>query len=248
MDNRAPIVNNQGMNRLSFGDERTGRTATAIRIRDQILSGVHAPGSRLNEVQIAADLAISRTKLREAFEQLAADGLVQRIVNRGAFVAQIGAQDLLELYEVREGLETMAARLAAERATATQIRQLQELSQLTEAILAAEPSVPYPRHLDIHAAILASAGNARLAQRVREIHLQLALARSRSGYRPARAKRALVEHTDVVSAIADGDPDRAAASMRSHLRASLRHVQALLARDAESGDPKSTEVAQNHGQ
>ena len=87
-------------------------------LREAIVEGVLAPGSRLSEVQIAKQLNVSRTPMREAFAQLEREGLVTVVARVGAFVRSVTLRDVAEIYRVRIALECLAVQLAAERITA----------------------------------------------------------------------------------------------------------------------------------
>ncbi len=93
-------------------------------LRELILSGELPPGSRLNEVELAASLGISRGPLREAIQRLVAEGLLTLIAHRGAHVRTFHPEELRDLYELREALETHGCKLAATRATEAQLNQL----------------------------------------------------------------------------------------------------------------------------
>src|SRR5271154_560379 len=86
-------------------------------LREQILDGKYEPGSRLNEVEVAEAMGISRGPLREALQRLVAEGLVVVVAHRGAFVRSFSPLELQQMYEFREIVESGAARLAARRAT-----------------------------------------------------------------------------------------------------------------------------------
>src|SRR5262245_61461910 len=105
----------------SFADE------AAKLIRHMILSGHFAPGERLNELQLAGVLQISRSPIREALKALSSVGLVRMVPGRGAFVADYDLATVRHLIEVRLALECAAARLVAERATDEQIEAIGEL-------------------------------------------------------------------------------------------------------------------------
>src|SRR6185312_12097300 len=100
-------------------------------LRDQILSGHRAPGDRLNEVEIAAELGVSRGPLREAMQRLARDGLVVVQPHRGSYVRNLEPDEIVELYDVRIALECAAARLAAERRTDADVTALKGLLDTT---------------------------------------------------------------------------------------------------------------------
>ncbi|MEV0623650.1 FCD domain-containing protein [Nonomuraea sp. NPDC050404] len=212
-----------------FADE------VATIIRQLILSGQFEPGERLNELNLAETLSISRSPIREALQALAAEGLVRAVPGRGMFVASFDADTFDQLVEVRQALECKAAALAAERADDDLIEALGRLLASTEEALA-DPSQPYPRDLDFHQQVLDMSGNLKLVETARSVGLQFQLARARSGEEPARAQAAYEEHFRIFEAIRARDPEAAGAAMHTHLDASRRSVRQLL--EGTGGDRK----------
>ena len=192
-------------------------------LRDRILHGEVAPGERLNEVEIAGELGVSRGPIREALQRLASDGLVELQAHRGAFVRRLGPAEVRDLFEVRMALETTAARLAAQRATDA---QLADLDALVHA--GAEPighaDVRFQGARDLHARLAEATANPALAAHLTLVNQELRLLRTRSGEVPARAEHAVAEHAAIVAAVRAGDADGAAAAMEAHLRSALTHA------------------------
>jgi DNA-binding transcriptional MocR family regulator len=124
------------------------RERVVERLRHQILSGVLAPGQRLNEIAIANEYGISRGPAREASQRLASEGLVRVMERRGAFVVSISADELRELYEVRSGLESFGARLAAKRAEPEATRRLLDELATAGQQLGRVESTGYPLDRD----------------------------------------------------------------------------------------------------
>lgn len=210
---------------MSPGIERAGHSfadQAEAALREQIVSGHRAPGDRLNEVEIAAELGVSRGPLREAMQRLARDGLVQVQPHRGSFVRNLVPDEIVELFEVRIALECTAARLAAERRDDADVNALSGLLDSSAKAVTETGDAPhYPAHLDLHERVAMISGNARLHRSIVQINQELKLVRAASGFRPERAPRALVEHADVVSAIVDADAEQAAQLMHKHLLESL---------------------------
>src|ERR1043166_7391396 len=98
-------------------------------LREEILSERLQPGTELHEVPLSEELGVSRGPLREAVGRLAAEGLVTVRPRRGAVVRSLSEEEFLELYQVREALETMAVKLATPRLEADDLRQLAELNR-----------------------------------------------------------------------------------------------------------------------
>ena len=192
-------------------------------LRDRILHGEVAPGERLNEVEIASELGVSRGPIREALQRLASDGLVELQAHRGAFVRRLGPAEVRDLFEVRMALETTAARLAAQRATDA---QLADLDALVHA--GAEPighaDVRFQGARDLHARLAEATANPALAAHLTLVNQELRLLRTRSGEVPARAEHAVAEHAEIVAAVRAGDADGAASAMDAHLRSALAHA------------------------
>lgn len=207
---------------------RSLATQASDALRDLILRKVLVPGQRLNEVELATALGISRAPLREGMQRLTSEGLLTMVGQRGAFVTTISPDDLRELYEVRIALETHAARLATERASAELLLELSTLLDETQAQLDGSDSGGYPEDLDFHERLVRMSGNGRLIDATVTVHQQMQLARLESGHVPERARDALFEHREVLQRALARDGDGAAALMQRHLESSLANALRLL--------------------
>ena len=196
-------------------------------LQNRILSGAIAAGSRLNETELAAELNVSRGPIREAIQGLTSAGLVVMEPHRGAYVRSLDDHDVAEIFEMRIALETHAARLAARNASKALRRKLEKLVADTQTVIESSDEAHYPMNLDIHEAVIAACGVARLERELHTINAQLALARARSGYQPRRARIALQEHIDIVRAVSSGDEKAAVDAMYHHLRAATFSSQSL---------------------
>jgi len=214
----------------SVAEETFGKLVKAI------TSGEFAPGQKLSESQLARQLGISRGPLREALGRLEGR-LVMRTPRLGVRVIDFKREDLEQLFLVREALEGMAARLAAERMTAEEHAQLRELlaHHANQPELAAG-SAYYQRSRDedFHFTIVRGARCERLEQMLLdELYYQLRIQRLRSSARPGRAKQALSEHREILEALASRNPDAAEGTMRHHIRnARLSATSALTAEES----------------
>jgi DNA-binding GntR family transcriptional regulator len=196
-------------------------------LRDRILHGDVAPGDRLNEVEIAGELGVSRGPIREALQRLASDGLVELQAHRGAFVRRLGPEEVRDLFEVRLALETTVARLAAGRATDAQLADLDALARAGSDPVG-HADVRFQGARDLHARLAEATGNAALIAHLTLVNQELRLLRTRSGEVPARAEHAVAEHAEIVAAVRAGDADGAAAAMEAHLRSALTHALAAM--------------------
>jgi DNA-binding GntR family transcriptional regulator len=133
-------------------------------LREAIVEGVLQPGSRLSEVQIAKQLNVSRTPMREAFAQLEREGLVTVVARVGAFVRSVTLRDVAEIYRVRMALECLAVQLAAEHVTALGRAQLEDVTDAMQASLAANDPASYVDALDRFYAIVMTLADNRTLQ------------------------------------------------------------------------------------
>lgn len=197
-------------------------------IRGKILGGQYASGERLNEVALASSLGISRSPIREALRHLAKEGLVDLVGGRGAFVASLPADEVNDLLEIREALDALAARLAAQRATDDQLDELEhELLDYTARLHQPDPAT-FSTTEDFHLGIYRAAGNGKLTELGLTVHTQLRLVRFRSGASQDRADQAHEEHLEIMRALRRHDPDEAERRTREHLSVSRTYILAVL--------------------
>ena len=129
-------------------------------LREAILDGTIPPSSWLREEDLAAEMQVSRTPIREAIRRLTIEGLAIRVPNQGTQVASVSMEDILAVYAVRESLEGLAARLAAQRGKAELHEELRTLQKSYAAAAAAHDSVRiYEVNLEFHRAIREASNN-----------------------------------------------------------------------------------------
>jgi DNA-binding GntR family transcriptional regulator len=201
--------------RTSLANEAFGKLVEAI------TSGEFEPGERLSEAELARQLGISRGPLREALGRLEGR-LVTRTPRIGVRVIEFSRGDLEQLFFVREALEGMAARLAAERMTAKELDQLGGLlsQHATQPELAAgEAYLQRSGDEDFHFAIARASRCDRIEQLLLdEVYYQLRIHRLKSSTQPGRARAALTEHHQILGALQARNPDLAETAMRLHIR------------------------------
>jgi DNA-binding GntR family transcriptional regulator len=208
-------------------------TATEL-IREAIVEGRIAPGSRLKEEELARELGISRTPIREALLILQAEDLVAATPNRGAVVRVHDAAELDDLYELRALLEGHAARRAAERVTPADLELLRASCTRFATVEDSDLNGLVRENLVFHDAILELAGSDRLAAMVgRVIKLPLVY-NSYRWYSPEQTRISAEYHRLIVDAFAASDPDTAELRMREHV---LQARNVLVARLRESLGP-----------
>jgi DNA-binding GntR family transcriptional regulator len=196
----------------------TVAAAAYRRLREAILAGRIPMGSRINEAELAAEWGISRTPIRDALRRLEADGLVQASPGRGMVVPVLSRSDVEELYGLREGLEGMAARLAAERATPPFLAQLNTLLKTYGAALKRDDLAQLIQvDAALHDAVAQMSQNRRLEQAALAARLRLHGINGRSFALRGRAGRTFREMATLVAAIRTRNPVRAESGMRAHL-------------------------------
>jgi DNA-binding GntR family transcriptional regulator len=196
---------------------------------DAIVSGEIASGSKISEPELAKRFDVSRASLREAIGRLEACNLVRRRPNVGARVVDLSLDELLEIYRIREALEGMAARLAAEQMSKSELKEL-------EALLADEQQFdPGDINHDFHYAIVQGAKNRRLAHLLcDDLYHLMRMYRYQFGRESGRASTASKEHGLILDAIRDRDGELAELLMRRHIRKSRQHIEQMIEEQAES--------------
>jgi DNA-binding GntR family transcriptional regulator len=187
----------------------------AERLRQQIFARELEPGSWIDEQKLAVDFGISRTPLREALKVLAAEGLVTMKVRRGAYVTEMSADDVKQIYHLLGLLESDAAGVVARQASAEQIRELRTLHDKLERQVRQRDAFFTTNEL-FHIRLLQMSGNRWLEQTVQDLRKVMKLNRHHSLFRQGRLAESLAEHREVMQAIEQRDADAAVRLMRRH--------------------------------
>jgi GntR family transcriptional regulator, rspAB operon transcriptional repressor len=193
------------------------------RLRAEIIDWSLEPGTALGEIETAARLGVSRTPLREALSRLTAEGLVTSS-GRTSRVAPLSRQHIVELFELREALETQAARLAARRRESAPFEELRAAFLALPAVDLADLGPYYEVTAELDAQIDVAADSGALRSALRDLRGQLQRARRSAHDDPDRLAQATREHLLIVDAILAGDEMLAAQATAVHLHASLAHI------------------------
>lgn len=187
-------------------------------IEELIAFGKLPPGKHLDETELAERFGVSRTPVREALNQLANAGLVEIRPRRGAVVAEVGPQALVEMFEVMAELEGMCGRLAARRISSAQLAALVDAQQLCEEVRASgDPDLYYERNDVFHGIIYAASHNAFLVEQAWVLRRRLRPYRRLQLRARDRINNSLSEHESIVLAIQAGDADKANELLREHV-------------------------------
>jgi DNA-binding GntR family transcriptional regulator len=194
------------------------REVVSETVREAIVNGTLKPGERLMEIQLAEELGVSRTPIREAIRKLELEGFLIMVPRRGTYVADISLKDINEVFEIRTALEVLAAGLAAERITGEELEQLERLLvQIGEYIDAGDTDRIVEADGLFHDILYKASRNDRLVGIINNLREQLTRFRSISMSYPGRIKNTLEEHRRLVEAIAQSEPEQAQQAARDHM-------------------------------
>jgi DNA-binding GntR family transcriptional regulator len=192
----------------------------AERLRNQIFARELEPGSWIDEQKLANDFGISRTPLREALKVLAVEGLVTMKLRRGAYVTEMSADDVKQVYALLALLESDAAGDVARNADDSQLALLRHLHEQLERQVADREAFFATNEL-FHLQILAIAGNRWRQQIVTDLRKVMKLNRHHSLFKQGRIDESLAEHRRVLAAIESRDADQTTRLMRAHFEHGL---------------------------
>lgn len=188
-----------------------------VSLSDEIVSGQLGPGTHLNELELAERFGVSRTPVREAIRQLATADLVVTEPRRGAFVAKIPLQRLLQMFETMAELEGLCARLAARRMTIEEKMELRRVHESYEKYVGrADPTKYFEASLEFHRLIFAGTRNEVLAEIAGSLFDRLIPYRRRQMQSGGRSAQSFAEHGNVLEAIRAGDEVTADRLFRAH--------------------------------
>jgi DNA-binding GntR family transcriptional regulator len=197
------------------------------RLRSAITDGELAPGARLVEADLVELFGVSRSNVRLAIDALAADGLVERIPNRGARVRVVSTEEAVAITEARMVLEALIARKAADRATDDDVARLRAQVGLMRDAVEAGDLLTYSALIQqLHGMIRDLADQPVAKGLVDRLQAQLVRHQFRLSLRPGRPQVSLSGLTAVVDAIADRDPDRAEAAATAHFTSVIAALSA----------------------
>ena len=192
------------------------RTQVAENLRQAILGRHFKPGQRLVERELVEATGASRTSVREALRELAAEGLVTSIPNKGTVVTEVTRDEARQLYELRSGLEALAGRLFVERATDAEVDDLERAFEVIEesyrlgvGTLAAKDA--------FYDVLLEGAGNNEIHSILNSLQARVRMLRAASMSNPGRGPKIIKELDELVGAIERRDGDAAAAACARHL-------------------------------
>lgn len=197
-------------------------------IRDRILKGEYKIGEKIKENQIATELRVSRTPIREAFKVLENEGLIEYKPNRGCFARGFTKRDIEDIYAVRKALEVLTVEWAVGRITPEQIGQLEDQCDLMEFYSRRKDSKKVLAiNTDFHDIIYNATGSRFMAQVLRSYKEYIEQTRKVIFYEQEYLQEILSEHKAILEAIKAGDVELSKKAMADHLDQSKRRAEIL---------------------
>lgn len=217
-------------------------------IRDAIRKGILKPGERIMEIQLAEELGVSRTPVREAIRKLELEGYVVMMPRRGTYVANMSIRDISEIFEIRTALESLSNGLAAERITPEELEHLQRLLvMISSYIETKDMDKIVETDIEFHDLLYHAARNSRLVGIISNLRDQLTRFRTLSMSYPGRLEATLDEHRTIVEAIAQGDGRAAKKAAEKHMENSektlLKAMDAIKKKQAKEKASKKKKSA-----
>lgn len=214
------------MNSLSPLDDTPSLDKLAYqKIKQAILTFQFLPNQNLVEGELAQQLGISKTPVRDALLRLEREGLVSRLPYKGTFVSDINRQDMVNIFEIRIVLEGLAVRLAANTLTEKDYRQLDRLtSDHAEALREEDYERASLLNGQFHTGITHKCGNDHLVQMLTNLDDHLKRYRLLSVTQGIRVDKSVPEHRLILEALRAGNADKAEAAMKDHLTSAMRDL------------------------
>jgi DNA-binding GntR family transcriptional regulator len=184
-------------------------------LREAIITGVLKPGERLMEVQLAEEMGVSRTPVREAIRKLELENFVVMVPRKGAYVADISTKDIVDVFEIRAALEGLAAGLAAERITDEELDELEIILVQNAECCSLEELIAIDTKF--HDVLYRASRNDRLVQIISNLREQIQRFRSTTLASPGRVKGTLEEHKNIVDAVSKRNINLARQLAQEHI-------------------------------
>lgn len=198
-------------------------------IRSAIVHGDLKPGERLMEVQLADELGVSRTPVRESIRKLELEGLVKMVPRKGAYVTPMSVTDLVEMMEIRGALEGLVARLAAENATDEEVKALRESNDGFEnAIGNGDYDGIIDYDIAFHELLYKACGNNRLRSMIHSLREQMLRMRVEYVHNVTDMHPLRGQHRAIIDGVAGGDSDAAEAAAKAHIATTKDDMVAVL--------------------
>jgi DNA-binding GntR family transcriptional regulator len=194
-------------------------------IRQQIVEEKLVPGQWLLERELCQTYGMSRTPIREILWKLTADGYVEQEANRGFIVRRLGLEQIFEIFQTREAIEGMAARLACLKGGESFRSTLREIKKkIAKTNIESDPAAGIALGRELHRAIMDAAQNGIMTDFNKRLANMTVLTANITKRSPAIEKASAEAHLNIINAVLEQDQDKAEKMMREHLRETCRLV------------------------
>jgi DNA-binding GntR family transcriptional regulator len=194
-------------------------------LRLQIAQEKLVPGQWLIERELCETYRISRTPIREILWKLTVDGFLEQEANRGFVVRRLGLEQIFEIYQTREAIEGMAARLACLKGGEAFRSTLREIKKkITRTNIESDPAAGIALGRELHGAIMETAQNRIMADINKRLENMTVLTANITKRSPAIEKASAEAHLSIINAVLEQDQEKAEQMMREHLRETCQHV------------------------
>jgi len=203
-------------------------------LRNAIVDGRLAPGERLTEIQLAEELGVSRTPVREAIRKLELEGLAGMLPRRGAFVTPMSLQDLVDFMEIRRVLEGLAAELAVRNATDADIQKMKRTNNyFEEAAIANDEAGIIDHDIAFHEALYNASGNKKLINQINSIREQTKRIRMEYVHNVDDKCPLIGEHRRIIEGIVQKDAPKAFRAASDHIKSTEFDMIKVLGTDQQ---------------
>lgn len=211
-------MNKQRILPIKLDSYKPLRELVSDALREAIVNGTLRAGERLMEIQLAEDMGVSRTPVREAIRKLELEGFVVMLPRKGAYVADLSIKDINEVFEIRSALDGLAAGLAAERITEGELEQLERLLvEIGNSIEQGDLDLAVEIDTRFHDVLYKASRNDRLVGFIGNLRELFQRFRTISMGYPGRLKETIEEHKRLVEAISQRDVELAQTLAREHM-------------------------------
>lgn len=206
------------LSKVNLNDYKPLREVIFDTLREAIITGELKPGERLMEVKLAEKMGVSRTPVREAIRMLELEGLVDMLPRKGAHVAELSAKDIMDVLEVRASMDSLATRLAAERITDEEIKELRQIQvQFANYVEKNNLQGSIKKDVEFHELIYRASRNDRLLQIANNLREQVQRFRVIYLKDYSSPKNLIKEHEDICDAISSRNLDMAQKYAQIHI-------------------------------
>jgi DNA-binding GntR family transcriptional regulator len=215
-----------------MGLQKSKKAIVYETLKKRIINHILQSGDPLNESTLSKELKISKTPIREAFQQLEKEGFIENIPGRGAFVSRISIQDIREIFEIREILECEVIKRVASKGdlNKSEAEAIGKKYESSEVNGNRTPKSYFKAGDQIHTFIFEAFGNKRLLEFYKRLqdHIERLRLYFFNQVNPERSEQSFKEHLEIINALVAQDPQRAEKAMRDHLQNSLEYQKKII--------------------